>query len=927
MNRHPVALAIALAFSTSLVLPGCDRTSNLTEQEHIQRAKDFEDKGDLMEGVIELKNAIQKNPDNAQARLLLGQIYLKLGQGNEAEKEFEWAEKLGINSESVKLQLGKAWLLMGQHKRVLEEINPSIATSQKNKAAILQMQGDAMLGQRKLEEGCQLYKDSLAADSGHAPAYWGLANCSLSNGNVAEARAMLDAAIKANPTDAESLVVLGNFERLNENLPAALAAYTTALKHDPAKLGALFGRAQILSITGKASEARDDLEKIRKYSPNYFGIHFVEATLHYAAGKPEQAMESVQRALKINPGFMPAQLLLGMTQYDRKSYEQAAKVLGHYLELLPGHIAARKLLAATHLKLGQPKQALDLLKPYIMSGKADAQILALAGEAHLKEDDPSQAKDSFEKAVELVPASATLRTGLALSHLAAGKEDEAVRELEATSAMGGKDPKADIALAYYFLSERQFDKALSVLSELEKKLPRSPGTYNLKGMAYAGKNDFAQARKNFERALELKPDLASAAIRLAGLDLREKNIPAARNRYESILKIDKNNVPAMVGLAELASAEKKESEYLSWLEKGAKVSPSAFVPRAILANHYLGKHEPQKALAIAREAAEGSPGSPEALGLLGRTQLAAGEKENALVTYTRLTGLAPKSAPAHYGLAQAHEAMGDEKATRAELTKAIEIQPDYIDALAVLSALETRAGRHTESLRFAREVQLRAAASPFGFILEGDALMAERKYGEAAGAYSKALAKGKDSRLIIKLHQAQTKSGDTKNADDMLLGWIKTHPQDQISRAYLAENYARHGLRKEAIAQYELLVNTAPNNAIVLNNLALLYQQQRDPRALPMAEKVHKLNPESPSHADTLGWILVQQGQHKRGLQLLEKAVAGSPSNPEIRFHYASALANSGQSVQARKEIARLRAMKLNPELEQQLGQLMQRLP
>ena len=41
MTKHPVALAIALAFATSVTLTGCDRTSNLTEQEHIQRAKDF----------------------------------------------------------------------------------------------------------------------------------------------------------------------------------------------------------------------------------------------------------------------------------------------------------------------------------------------------------------------------------------------------------------------------------------------------------------------------------------------------------------------------------------------------------------------------------------------------------------------------------------------------------------------------------------------------------------------------------------------------------------------------------------------------------------------------------------------------------------------------------------------------------------------
>ena len=87
MTRHPIALAIALAFVTSAALSGCDRITGLTEQQHIQRAKDFEDKGNLKGSIVELKNAIQKNPDSPQARLLLGQIYLKAGMGAEAEKE------------------------------------------------------------------------------------------------------------------------------------------------------------------------------------------------------------------------------------------------------------------------------------------------------------------------------------------------------------------------------------------------------------------------------------------------------------------------------------------------------------------------------------------------------------------------------------------------------------------------------------------------------------------------------------------------------------------------------------------------------------------------------------------------------------------------------------------------------------------------
>ncbi len=924
MTKHPVALAIALALSVSVALPGCNSTANLTEQEHIQRAKDFEDKGNLKEGVIELKNALQKNPDSAQARLLLGEIYLRLGQGDEAEKEFSRAEKLGVNPESIKLQLGKAWLLMGEYKRVLEEISPSASTSPRNKAAILQMQGDALLGLGKLEEGCNLYKNSLIVEPKYVPAYWGLANCAIAKENMSEARAMIDTAIKIDSTNSESWVVLGGFERLNNKHQAAVDAYATALKHDPGKLAALFGRAQLYAFSGKPAEAKADLERLKKLSPSFYGIPFVEATLDYADGKTDQALDSVQRALKSNPGFLPAQLLYALLQYDKKSYENAAKALTVYLQRAPGHLGARKLLASTYLKLNQPDRTLELLKPYIAAGKADAQVLALAGEAHLRGDDPGSARDLFEKAADLVPASATLRTRVGLSQLAAGEEGEAVKELEASSTMGDKDYRADLALAYHFLAEKQYDKALAAIAVLEKKLPNSPGTYNLKGRAYLGKNDFAQARKNFERALELKPTLVAAATQLAMMDIQEKNLTAARGRYLAILDKDSKSVPAMVGLAELAGLEKKEQEYLDWLERAAKVSPAAYVPRALLAQYYLGKGEPQKALAVAREALAGRPDSPEALDLLGRVQLSVGEKENARSTYIKLATLMPKSAQAQFKLAQVHAEMGDEKATRSALRKAIELKPDYVDALAALSVLEARTGHLAEAVRIARALQ--AMGSPLGLTLEGDALLMAKRYADAARLYEQAQARNPNSSLAAKQHLALLRAGDAKKADDTLLGWLKGHPQDQVARAYLAESYTKRQLNQQAIEQYQILLSAVPNNAVMLNNLANLYQAERDPRALAMAEKAYKLSPDSLAHIDTLGWILVQQGQYVRGLQFIEKAAARAPRQPEIRFHKAYALAKTGQTAQARQEISQLQKMKLSPELQQQTQQLLKSL-
>ncbi len=62
---------------------------------------------------------------------------------------------------------------------------------------------------------------------------------------------------------------------------------------------------------------------------------------------------------------------------------------------------------------------------------------------------------------------------------------------------------------------------------------------------------------------------------------------------------------------------------------------------------------------------------------------------------------------------------------------------------------------------------------------------------------------------------------------------------------------------REAATVHESLVQTSPNDGTLLNNLAWLYGELGDPRALGHAEKAYALMPSDPGAMDTLGWILV----------------------------------------------------------------------
>ena len=903
MILKPFQSALILALLTTSTLQGCDHNANLTEQQLIQRAKDFEDKGDLKAGIIELKNALQKNPNSPQARLLLGEIYLKAGMGAVAESELQKAQKLGVNQETIKPLLGEALLLMGKYDQVLAEIHPGDTTSKPNLARIYQMRGEALLKTGKLHEACNLFQQSLDSDTNNPPTYWGLAQCAVTDNNMGKAKSWLDTALKINDRRAESWIFMGDWEQMNNNPQAALVAYSSALKSDPNSLMALNNRATLNIALGQVEAAKIDVNKISKLAPKSLLAEYTQALLAFTQKKYPQARDALQNVFQITPDHMPSVLLAGVTAYALGSYQQAESYLNRYLGKFPNQAYVRKVLAATFIKQNQPNDALKTLAPLLTSDSKNAQALALAGEANFMAKDTAQATKFWDRAISLDPKNASIHAKLGINYLIMGDSLGAVNELEAAATLDPGQYQVNSLLVASLLQRKEYDKALAAIDAMERKKPNSPITFNLRGKAYLGKQDWGNARKNFAQALAIDPTFFQAAVSLAQLDLRDNKPDAARKRLVTVLEKNKNNVQVLMALAELAAVQKRDQEYVHWLEKAIEAQPNAIIPRVKLTEYYLAKKNTVQALSVAHEALAAYPNSPEAFVLLGTTQLSAGNKDDALKTFTKLVEKTPSAPIAYLQLALAQSAVKKLAAARASLNKALELQPDFQQAQEFLMRLDIAENKEDDALKIARQIQTQQPMSPLGFSWEADILMGQKQYTRAIKAYEQALAKDASSNGLLKLYHAQVIAGDKKSAEQNLAMWLRRHPNDLIVRADAAATYMLSGRNREAINQYEEILRMAPQNIVALNNLATLYQLVQDPRAIAMAEQALKLAPEQPGVMDTLGWILVNQGQLARGLELLSKAATMAPEAAIVRYHYGVALANSGRNSDAKKEL------------------------
>ena len=100
--------------------------------------------------------------------------------------------------------------------------------------------------------------------------------------------------------------------------------------------------------------------------------------------------------------------------------------------------------------------------------------------------------------------------------------------------------------------------------------------------------------------------------------------------------------------------------------------------------------------------------------LLGTTQLAAGEADNAAATFAKLADLKPDSAPMRFEQGRALLAAKQIDAAQASFEKALSLKPDFIEAQVALSRLHAQAGRYDEALKIARLSHSQPPGQPDG---------------------------------------------------------------------------------------------------------------------------------------------------------------------------------------------------------------------
>lgn len=885
----------ALVVSASLA--GCNKGPST--EALLADAKQYLQKGDQKASLIQLKNAVASNPTNAEARQLLGGVHNSLRDPVSAEKELRKALELGAPRSAVAGPLAEALLGQGKFQAVIDE------TANDSGAAVLFHRGIAYIELKQLQQAKALFEQILQQSPNDVNGLMGMARYALLSNDSAGAERYVGSALAANPKSLDALYFRADLQRAQNQPDKAIATYDEVLKIDPTYNGARLLKAHVETSQGKFDAAQADITAARKQAPAALSVHFAQARLYYVQQKYTQAMESLLQILRASPNDTPALLLAGATQYALGSLPQAEQYLKTYLELDAGNLYARKLLAATRIRAGNGAEALGTLAPPLKEGIQDAELYSLAAEAALKVKDYSKATAYFEKAASLAPDSAKLHAGLGVSTLGQGNSNRAVTELERAIKLDTDSEQAGSLLVMTSLRLNQLDKAMTTAKSLAAAKPDSPLPLYLMAQVYQEKKDNTNARAMFEKALAMQPAYFEPVAALAKMDLLEGKPAAAKQRYEAFLKKNSKHAGTMIALASLALVQGQKEEGQRWLERAYTENPGALEPALLYIGHVVQYGDKQKGLTLARNLLTSHASNADVLDLLGKAQSANDEKGAALETYSKLVSLRPSSAQAHFRLAQMYIATENNTQAASTLRTALGLQPENVEIQAALISVEMKRGNVDGVLQGARKLQKQLPKSGLGYTLEGDLMMLTSKPDAAAKAYAEAFARNQDTPALVKLADSLRHTGHAKDADARLAQWQAKYPNDAFLHAYLGTEDMKAQRWTAAIQHYQAALKQQPNNAAILNNLAWCLFQTKDKSALQVAEQAYKLTGDEPSVLDTLGWVTFSQGDTARSLMLLQKANKLAPNAPDVGYHYASALAKSGNKQEARKLLER----------------------
>ena len=301
----------------------------------IQEADEYVVKKEFSAAIIQLKNALQLEPENIDARLKLGEIYLIIGNGPAAEKEIKRAKKIGAKPEKWTSQLAQALLYQGRATEVIDSINTNEGLSEKVNSDILSARGQAYLVLQNMSAAAESFKMALDLNKENIPALLGSAKVLLDKKQPGKAVDNVELALALDPTHPFALTLRADLAYRVGDFDLSRKLYQKIVALQPSNVTAITGLAMVELGLKDYSRAHSMANKAIELNKDYSIPYYIKSVVNLSNKNVKEAENNLQRVLSLNPTHLPSLLAMGRVKYNNGDYKSAENYLKSFVSKIP----------------------------------------------------------------------------------------------------------------------------------------------------------------------------------------------------------------------------------------------------------------------------------------------------------------------------------------------------------------------------------------------------------------------------------------------------------------------------------------------------------------------------------------------------------------------------------------------------------------
>jgi tetratricopeptide (TPR) repeat protein len=706
-------------------------------------------------------------------------------------------------------------------------------------------------------------------------------------------------------------------------------------------------------VTAPAPSERD-LAVLRSFARRIdasdAGAHNNLGVVYYRKGLIEEAIAEFTRALELDPKMQVAQRNLEIAYHNTGFYDRRVAELQERLRQAPDEREARWELGRAYAILGQDQEAIAEFEELLAKRPGDIGAIIQLGLAEKNRGRVEVATEWFIRACELDPTSSVAQFYLAEVYYNRGLNADALAALDRAISLNPDNANAHYLRAFVLgdMGRHQDARAASKRAiQLNPPLARAQTNlslerytaehkarelraretpeltiiegnalahYNL-GLAFRQKGYYNEALHEYRLALERGEDRRLALQAMAEIHLLKRDLPAARELYETLLREspdspklwNERGVVLQQGgqpdeaLASYQQAVQVDPKYgLGWNNLGVLLVHRGETEQAIeafrtalqcqstlsaarlnLALLLFQLRRFQLSLEAYRQVLTSEPSSAATWNGIGLVLIELKRFTDARNAFVRAIEGDAEHAGAHYNLSFTLSNLGDYDGALRATKRALELDPYYVSQKFALTIdLQFEKG----TIGVAPEISADVLAETLGETFSFDQRLLDNIFQELAPPAAAARDTAQRAEDPLALARDYLSKGLMEMAASEAARAVQRGADRGDAAVLLGDIFARRGLHGEALERYReaRALDPARPDALLGEVRALLALERLD-EAAALAEQLLGLTPDDVEALVAVAKCRAAAGDAGGALTALQQAQTRAPARADLR--------------------------------------------